>query len=50
MGRINENKPEAILRLSVLDVDLIQRLATYWLVTVERDRGEIIYELYPKKK
>lgn len=50
MGRINENKPEAILRLSVLDVDLIQRLATYWLVTVEQGRGEIIYELYPKKK
>lgn len=50
MGRINENKPEAILRLSVLDVDLIQRLATYWLVTVEQDRGEIIYKLYPKEK
>lgn len=50
MGRINENKPEAILRLSVLDVDLIQRLATYWLVTVEQDRGEITYELYPKEK
>lgn len=50
MGRINENKPEAILRLSVLDVDLIQRLATYWLVTVEQDSGEIIYELYPKEK
>lgn len=50
MGRINENKPEAILRLSVLDVDLIQRLATHWLVTVEQDRGEIIYELYPKEK
>ena len=48
MGRINENKPEAILRLSVLDVDLIQRLATYWLVTVEQDGGEIIYELYTK--
>lgn len=48
MGRINENKPEAILRLSVLDVDLIQRLATYWLVTIELDGGKIIYELYPK--
>lgn len=48
MGRINENKPEAVLRLSELDVDLIQRLAVHWLVTVEQDGNEIIYELYPK--
>lgn len=49
MEYINGIGPEAVLRLSELDVDLVQALAVHWLVTVEENEDEeFIYELYPK--
>lgn len=49
MEHISEVEPEAVLRLSDLDVDLIQTLAVHWLVTVEESENEeFLYKLYPK--
>ena len=43
MERINEQEPEAVLRLSELDTELVQELAKHWLVIVEqRDNGIVL--------
>ena len=47
MEPINEEVPEHVLRLSELDVNLVQALAKHWLVTVEQQGNEILLELYP---
>lgn len=41
-------KPEARLRTSELNVDLICQLAKHWLVTIEQQGNEILIELYAK--
>lgn len=47
MERINRLEPENVLRLSELDVDLVQALAKHWFVTVEQQDNEVLIELYP---
>ena len=38
-----------MLRTSDIDVELIQQLTKYWLVTVEQKENEIVIELYAKE-
>lgn len=43
MEHISEPEPEAVLRLSELDTELVQALAKHWLVIVEqRDNGIVL--------
>ena len=43
MEHINGQEPEAVLRLSELDTELVQALAKHWLVIVEqRDNGIVL--------
>lgn len=46
MGRISEHEPEAVLRLSELDTELVQALSKHWLVIVEQQDNQIILTLY----
>lgn len=43
----NKTQPEAVLRLTELDVNLVQALSKHWVVTVEQQGNEILLELYP---
>ena len=43
----NRPKPENVLRLSELDVKLVQALSKHWVVTVEQQGNEVLLELYP---
>lgn len=40
MERINGQEPEAVLRLSELDTELVQALAKHWLVIVEQQNND----------
>ena len=46
MEHINEPEPEAVLRLSELDTELIQVLAKHWLVIVEQRDNDIVLTLH----
>ena len=46
MERINEQEPEAVLRLSELDTELVQALAKHWLVIVEQRDNDIVLTLH----
>mgnify|MGYP000083273215 CR=1 FL=1 len=46
MEHTNRQEPENVLRLSELDVNLVQALAKHWIVTVERQGNEVLLELY----
>ena len=48
MALTKETEPEALLRTSDIDVELIQQLTKYWLVTVEQQGNEILIKLYAK--
>ena len=43
------HKPESVLHLSDLDVELVQVLAKHWLVTVEQRDNGIEIQLYAKE-
>lgn len=47
MEPTKEETPEHVLRLSELDVNLVQALAKHWLVTVEQQDNEVLIKLYP---
>lgn len=47
MEHTNRPKPENVLRLSELDVNLVQALSKHWVVTVEQQGNEVLLELYP---
>ncbi len=47
MEQTNKPKPENVLHLSGLDVNLVQALSKYWVVTVEQQGNEVLLELYP---
>ena len=49
MALTKETEPEALLRASDIDVELIQQLTKYWLVMIERQGNEIVIELYAKE-
>jgi len=46
MEHIDRMKPECILRLTVLDVELVQALSKYWVVFIEQRENEVLLELY----
>lgn len=46
----DERKPEAVLRLSELDTELVQVLAKHWLVIAEQQDNQIILTLYKHDK
>lgn len=46
MGRISEHEPEAVLRLSELDTELVQALSKHWLVIAEQQDNRISLTLY----
>ena len=48
MALTKETEPEALLRTLDIDVELIQQLTKYWLVTVEQQGNEILIKLYAK--
>lgn len=48
MALTKETEPEVLLRTSDIDVELIQQLTKYWLVTVEQQGNEILIKLYAK--
>ena len=48
MALTKETELEAMLRTSDIDVELIQQLTKYWLVTVEQQGNEILIKLYAK--
>lgn len=48
MALTKETEPEALLRTSDIDVELIQQLTKYWLVTLEQQGNEILIKLYAK--
>ena len=48
MALTKEAEPEALLRTSDIDVELILQLTKYWLVTVEQQGNEILIKLYAK--
>ena len=43
-----DEKPLAVLRSDDLNTDLVQYLSCRYLVTVEAQNNEIIYELYKR--
>ena len=47
MEPIKQPEPVAVLPLPELDVELVQALAKYWLVTVEQQNNEVLTKLYP---
>ena len=49
MELTKETEPEALLRTSDINVELILQLAKYWLVMVEQQGNEIVIELYAKE-
>ena len=48
MALTKGTEPEALLRTLDIDVELIQQLTKYWLVTVEQQGNEILIKLYAK--
>lgn len=46
MEHINGQEPEAVLRLSELDTELVQALAKHWLVIVEQQNNDIVLTLH----
>lgn len=46
MARISEHEPEAVLRLSELDTELVQALSKHWLVIVEQQDNRISLTLH----
>ena len=46
--KTDEPTPEAVLRLSELDVQLAQALAKHWLVIVEQQGDEFLIKTYPQ--
>lgn len=46
MEHINGQEPEAVLRLSELDTELVQALAKHWLVIVEQRNNDIVLTLH----
>lgn len=48
MAPTKNTEPEALLRTSDIDVELIQQLAKHWLVTIEQQGNEILIKLYAK--
>ena len=48
MAHPKQTETEAMLRTSDIDVELIQQLTKYWLVTVEQQGNEILIKLYAK--
>lgn len=49
MGHTDRTEPESVLRLSELDIDLVQILAKHWLVIVEQQANGIVIQLYAKE-
>ena len=47
MEPTKQPEPVAVLPLPELDVELVQALAKYWLVTVEQQNNEVLTKLYP---
>ena len=47
MEHTNRPKPENVLHLSELDVNLVQALSKHWIVAVEQQGNEVLLELYP---
>jgi len=43
------HEPESVLHLSELDVELVQVLAKYWLITIEQQDNGIVIQLYAKE-
>ena len=48
MGTI-DNKPEAVLRLTELDVNAVRVLCRHWVVLVQEKQNYIEIELYQKE-
>lgn len=48
MGTIN-SKPEAVLRLTELDVNAVRELCQHWVVLVQEKQSYIEIELYQKE-
>lgn len=46
MATTNKPQPLLVLRSDTLDTELVQNLSTFYLVSVEAQGNEIIYELY----
>lgn len=49
MGTTNKPLPLVVLRSDTLDTGLVEYLAARYLVTVEAQNNEIVYELYSKQ-
>ena len=51
MATTEESKcqPEAVLRLTELDVTAVLVLSRYWIETVEQRDNEVLMELYAKE-
>ena len=45
----NKIQPEAVLRLTELDVTAVQVLSRHWIVTIEQRDSEVVIELYAKE-
>lgn len=46
MATTDKPQPLVVLRSDTLNTDLVQLLSCYYLVTVEAQENEIIYELF----
>lgn len=46
MATTDKPQPLVVLRSDALNTDLVQLLSRYYLVTVEAQENEIIYELF----
>lgn len=45
----NKAQPEAVLRLTELDVHAVRALCKHWVIIVEQQENEIVIELYAKE-
>lgn len=44
----NKPQPEAVLRLSDIDTELMRALAKHWLVIAEQQGNKFVIDLYTK--
>lgn len=44
----NKIQPEAVLRLTELDVNVVRALCRHWVIIVEQQGNEILIKLYAK--
>lgn len=42
----NKTQPEAVLRLTELDVNVVRALCRHWVIIVEQKENEIVIALY----